>query len=78
MNDDEFPPIDDSLARHLRATDEVQWAVNQAYAIAVHLRGIHDWTNDFKTIKEKEQAQRQVEDYQIRLAELILWGLRFG
>ena len=65
------------LQDHINAVNSVQWAIQQAYPIAVHLRGITDWTNDFKTQGEQEHAQRTVEDYQLRIAELILWSLRF-
>jgi len=51
---------------------EVQWALAESYKLAVRLRGINDWTNDFKNPEEKQKAERQVESYQLEIAHLIL------
>ncbi len=54
------------------AVIQVQWALQEAYKMAVRLRGINHWGEDFKTIEAKEKATREVEDYQLRIAKLIL------
>lgn len=49
---------------------QVQWALQEAYKMAVKLRGIYDWS----TLKplDREKATREVEEYQLKIAELIL------
>ena len=49
-----------------KAVTEVQWALQEAYKIAVHHFGIIDWS------KEKPERQFQVEKMQIEIAIMIL------
>lgn len=49
----------------------IQWALQEAYPMAVKVRGITDWS------KASAEDAKLVEDYQIRIAELIMWGIRF-
>ena len=51
---------------------KVNWALSEAYKIAVRIRGINDWTNDFKLEAERTKAQREVEFYQLKIAQMIL------
>ena len=48
------------------ALAKVEWALSEAYKIAVHLRGVTDWST------EKPETSRLVEKYQIQIAEMIL------
>ncbi len=57
---------------------EVQWALQEAYKMAVKLRGITDWTNDFHENDDRAIAQREVERYQIEIAKMILGRSRGG
>ena len=45
---------------------EVNWALQEAYKIAVHHFGIIDWS------KEKEERANQIEIMQIKIAVMIL------
>lgn len=49
---------------------QVQWALQEAYKMAVKLRGVNDWS----AIKplERSKAEREVEEYQIKIANMIL------
>lgn len=59
-----------------KALFQVDWLLEQAYKRAVKLRGVNDWTNDFKSIEEKQKAEREVEQYQLKIAEMIYKSIR--
>lgn len=61
---------------HEKALMEIEWVLSQAYKKAVKLRGINDWTNDFKSDEERQKAEREVEQYQLKIAEMIYTSLR--
>ena len=52
--------------QHKTAIIKVQWALQEAYKIAVHNAGITDWS------QEKPERKREVEIDQIKIAEMIL------
>ncbi len=52
-----------------KALLEVNWALQEAYKIAVHHSGITDWST------EKPERKNEVEIMQIKIAELILLRL---
>lgn len=56
---------------HKLALRKVQWALQESYPMAVRLRGITDWSK-FKTREGFNKASRYVEDYQLRIATMIL------
>ena len=49
-----------------KALLEVNWALQEAYKIAVHHSGITDWST------EKPERKNEVEIMQIKIAEMIL------
>ena len=49
-----------------RALLEVNWALQEAYKIAVHHSGITDWS------KEKPERTNEIEIMQIEIAKMIL------
>jgi len=49
-----------------RAVNEVNWALQEAYKIAVHHSGIIDWS------KEKEERTNEIEKMQLDIAKMIL------
>lgn len=49
-----------------RALLEVNWALQEAYKIAVHHSGITDWS------KEKKERTNEIEIMQIEIAKMIL------
>jgi len=76
MNDDALrdkidPDYDRPISNHEQAKMFIQWALQESYGMAVKVRGITDWS------KASQEDQDKVEDYQIRIAELIMWGVRF-
>jgi len=52
--------------KHKLAVTKVQWALQEAYKVAVHNAGIQDWS------KEKHFRKRQVEIDQLKIARMIL------
>ena len=54
------------------AVTEVQWALQEAYKIAVHTAGITDWS------QEVPGRQFQVEEMQMKIAKMILSRLPKG
>jgi len=61
--------------KHKEAILQVEWAIQESYKIAVRLRGINDWTNDFTSSAKREQAKRAVDKYQLEIAKMILGEL---
>ena len=53
-----------------KALLEVNWALQEAYKIAVHHSGITDWST------VKPERKNEVEIMQIKIAELILLRLK--
>lgn len=53
-----------------RAILEVNWALQEAYKIAVHHSGITDWST------EKPERKNEVEIMQIKIAIMILSRLK--
>ncbi len=51
---------------HDLAIKKTQWALQEAYKIAVHNAGITDWS------KESGLRKRQIEIDQIRIARILL------
>ena len=51
---------------HELAIKKTQWALQEAYKIAVHNAGITDWS------KESGLRKRQIEIDQIRIARILL------
>jgi len=49
-----------------KALFDVNWALQEAYKIAVHHSGITDWST------EKPERKNEVEIMQIKIAEMIL------
>lgn len=49
-----------------KAILEVNWALQEAYKIAVHHSGITDWST------EKPERKNEVEVMQIKIAKMIL------
>lgn len=54
-----------------RALNEVDWVLQEAYKRAVKLRGVTDWSG-FKTTQEHNEANQDVERYQLQIAQMIL------
>lgn len=52
--------------KHELAIKKTQWALQEAYKIAVHNAGIVDWS------KESELRKRQIEIDQIKIARILL------
>ena len=52
--------------QHKTAIIKVQWALQEAYKIAVHNAGITDWS------QEKPERKREIEIDQINIARMIL------
>jgi len=52
--------------QHELAIKKTQWALTEAYKIAVHNAGITDWS------KESELRKRQIEIDQIKIARILL------
>ncbi len=63
-------PREDKAIPHDKVLLEVQWALQEAYKIAVHTAGITDWS------QEKPGRKYEVETLQVRIAGLILDDLR--
>jgi len=59
------------MNKNEQALKDVEWTLEQAYKLAVKLRGINDWTNDFKTEEARDMAKRDVEKYQLEIAKFI-------
>lgn len=59
------------ITRNNEALKDVEWTLDQAYKLAVKLRGVKDWTNDFKTDEARDMAKRDVEKYQLEIAKFI-------
>lgn len=53
-------------AKHKIAIRKVEWALQEAYKVAVHNAGISDWS------KENAIRKRQVEIDQLKIARMIL------
>ena len=51
---------------HENAVREVNWCFQEAFKIAVKLRGVTDWS---------DQVSREVERYQIEIAKMIQTAL---
>ncbi len=49
-----------------QAEMEVNWALQQAYKVAVHVAGITDWS------KEKPERKHEVEEMQMEIAKMLL------
>jgi hypothetical protein len=49
---------------------EVDWILQESYKRANKMRGIGDWSN-FKSVEERDKAEREVEQYQLDIATLI-------
>ena len=58
------------MMQHGRIILDIQWALQEAYKIAVHNLGISDWS------KETLERRRQVEIDQLKIAKLILDRLK--
>ena len=56
-----------------KAVLNVEWALQEAYKMAVHLRGITDWS--LFSEEEQKRENRLVEEYQLKIAEMIITSL---
>ncbi len=61
---------DPKATPHDQVIMAVNWALQEAYKIAVHQAGITDWS------QEKPGRTHEIEIYQVRIAGLILDELR--
>lgn len=53
-----------------KALAEVQWALDKAYKVAVHNRGITDWS------REKPEMKNIITHEQIEIAKMILGRMK--
>ncbi|KKM24326.1 hypothetical protein LCGC14_1606360, partial [marine sediment metagenome] len=44
---------------HANAVNNVEWALQEAYKMAVHMRGITDWSK----VNDKVEENKLIEDY---------------
>lgn len=56
---------------HANAVNNVEWALQEAYKMAVHMRGITDWSK----VNDKVEENKLIEDYQLKIAEMIITSL---
>jgi len=68
---DDFVKTESSDGVFLNAKRMVQWALQESYPMAVKLRGITDWS------RASNEDARLVEEYQLKIAELLAWAVRF-
>lgn len=57
---------------HETAIMEVNWCFQEAFKIAVKLRGVTDWSDQ---VRAGPSAEREVERYQIEIAKMIQTAL---
>ncbi len=56
-----------------KAVRNVQWALQEAYKMAVHMRGITDWSK-MPNAETKVKEEKIVEEYQLKIAEMIIFS----
>ncbi len=66
----ETEPLDQKTTPHDQVILAVNWALQEAYKIAVHQAGITNWS------EEKPERKHEIEVYQVSIAGLILDELR--
>ncbi len=76
MNDEAIKDkfLNPGITKFTDGEHKVDWALGIAYKKAVKLRGITSWGNF--TPEQKRREELIVEDYQIRIAALLLEEVR--